>query len=127
MITSISSLLHFANSREHAAKLFSMKKKFQFQMKIWDVLNHYLINLSKLLKLESADYKDKSIEDIDPNKPLITCLCASDGKEDHTVTIYKKWIFDGNFNHALPLNQESLDICCSSDEKKCLYEFMLHT
>ena len=96
-------------------------------MEIWDVLSCYLIKLSKLLKLESVDYKDKLIEDIDPNTLLITCLRASDGKEDHTVTIYKNWIFDGNFSHALPLNQESLDICCSSDEKTCLYEFMLHT
>ena len=85
------------------------------------------MGMSKLLKLESVDYNDKSIEDIDPNIPLITCVRASDGKEDHTVTIYKNWIFDGNFSHALPLNQESLDICCSSDEKKCSNIFMLHT
>ena len=39
------------------------------------------------------------------------------GQEDHSVTIYKNWIFDANFSHALPLEKKSLDYCCSSDTK----------
>lgn len=37
---------------------------------------------------------------------------------DHTVTIYKGLIFDGNFPYALPLSDQSLNICCSSNEQK---------
>lgn len=67
------------------------------------------------------------IADIDTSIPIITCLRASNGKEDHTVTIYNDWIFDGNFSNALPLNQKSLDICCSTNEENFTFEYMLHT
>lgn len=46
---------------------------------------------------------------------VIVSLKGSDGKEDHCVTLYGKWIFDSNFSHALPLCQESLDYCCSTE------------
>ena len=49
--------------------------------------------------------------------PVVTCLVGNDGQEDHTVTIYKEWIFDGNWSHALALNEESLNEICSSDKK----------
>jgi hypothetical protein len=48
-------------------------------------------------------------------------LYSSDCKTDHAVSIAGKWIFDSNFDFALPLCQESLDLCCSSDTKKCTY------
>jgi hypothetical protein len=127
LITAVSSLLHFAHGQEHAQLLFSHKKKFQDLVDVWDDLNQYLVSMSYLLKVESVDYSQKTIKSIDPDIPIITCLRAVDGKEDHTVTIYKKWIFDGNFTYALRLNKESLDMCCSSDEEKGLYESMLHT
>lgn len=40
---------------------------------------------------------------------------------DHNVTIYKGLIFDGNFPHVLPLSDQSLNICCSSNEQKALF------
>ena len=53
--------------------------------------------------------------------PIITCLVGSDGKRDHTVTIYKCLIFDNNFNNSLYLSQEALGLCCSKDNKPCLF------
>ena len=52
------------------------------------------------------------------NDLLIVSLKGSDGKDDHCVTLFGKWIFDSNFKNALPLCKDSLDLCCSSDEKK---------
>jgi hypothetical protein len=39
---------------------------------------------------------------------------SSDSKTDHAICIVQDWIFDSNFRKALPLTQESLDLCCSS-------------
>ena len=77
--------------------------------------------------LKSIEYKNNPLDIIDPDIPIITCLQSSDGSEDHTVSIYKNWIFDGNFTHALALLPETLDLCCSSDTKQCKFMSMLHT
>ena len=47
---------------------------------------------------------------------VIAVLCGKDGKHDHCVTVYGRWIFDSNIKHALPLTRASLDICCSSED-----------
>ena len=50
--------------------------------------------------------------------PIVVCVIDSNGQEDHSVTIYKNWIFDANFSHALPLEKKSLDYCCLSDTQE---------
>ena len=40
-------------------------------------------------------------------------LQSSNHKTDHAVSIAGKWVFDSNFEYALPLTRESLDLCCS--------------
>ncbi len=42
-------------------------------------------------------------------------LRGSDRKDDHCVTIYGSWLFDSNFNYALPLSKETLDLCCLAE------------
>jgi hypothetical protein len=59
------------------------------------------------------------------SQKYIMCLVgiqSSDHKTDHAISIAGKWIFDSNFERALPLSKESLDLCCSSDSKKCTFE-----
>jgi hypothetical protein len=61
---------------------------------------------------------------IQESPKYVMCLVglqSSDHKTDHAVSIAGKWIFDSNFEHALPLNQESLDLCCSSDSRKSTF------
>jgi hypothetical protein len=41
-----------------------------------------------------------------------------DGATNHAVTIVGKWVFDSNGSTAKELSQETLDWCCSSDNKK---------
>ena len=57
------------------------------------------------------------------NQPWMTLLSlrGSDGKADHTVAITSGWIFDSNFERGLRLSQESLDLCCSSDDAQATY------
>jgi hypothetical protein len=55
-----------------------------------------------------------------PNDFLMCVLGirSSDGKTDHAICIADGWIFDSNFEKALPLSKESLDLCSSSNERK---------
>ncbi len=46
----------------------------------------------------------------------LTTLLGEDGKDDHCVAVTETWIFDSNFEHALPRSRASLDMCCSSDD-----------
>jgi hypothetical protein len=116
LVSSLSSLLHFVNARQHAAELFYAQRKFNNSVTCWKYLDQYLYEKSPSLKIHRVDSSQISIEDIDPEVPIVTCLAGSDSKEDHTVCIYKGWIFDGNFDNALVLCRDSLDICCSDDE-----------
>jgi hypothetical protein len=58
------------------------------------------------------------------SQKYLMCLVgvqSSDHKTDHAVSIAGKWIFDSNFENALPLSKESLDLCCSSDSRKSFF------
>ena len=50
------------------------------------------------------------------NQLVVALLKGSDGKEDHCVTVFDNWVFDSNFDWALPFSKEALDHCCSSEE-----------
>jgi hypothetical protein len=65
-------------------------------------------------KLKSSVSKWNNIHD---SKQYVRCLVglySSDSKTDHAVSIAGDLIFDSNFEHALPLCRDSLDLCCSS-------------
>lgn len=51
-------------------------------------------------------------EDFDKGDFTLCQLCGSDGNKNHTITITKEWIFNTNFSHAIPLNEENLHKCC---------------
>jgi hypothetical protein len=57
---------------------------------------------------------------LDPGVYL-TRIQGSDGKDDHCVAVTEEWIFDSNFKNALPRNQESFNLCCSSDDVESQY------
>jgi len=54
--------------------------------------------------------------------PTLCVLRGKDGGVNHAVTIVGDWIFDGNNSEALPLNQTSLDWCCSMENIKVMYD-----
>ena len=39
---------------------------------------------------------------------------SHDGKTDHCICVVKEWIFDSNFEKALPLTTDSLNLCASA-------------
>jgi hypothetical protein len=46
---------------------------------------------------------------------------SMDGKTDHCICVVENWIFDSNFEKALPLTIESLNICASSTDRPTSY------
>ena len=56
------------------------------------------------------------------SKPVLMSLLGSDGKCDHVVAVCNGWIFDGNFDHAMPICQRNLDKCCSSEGSPASFE-----
>jgi hypothetical protein len=47
--------------------------------------------------------------------PTVVQLMAKDGGVEHAVTIVGEWIFDSNFQEALPLSTHALDFLCAPD------------
>ena len=46
---------------------------------------------------------------------------SKDGKTDHCICVVGSWIFDSNFQKALPLTIESLNICASATDRPTSY------
>ena len=61
-------------------------------------------------------YNNKGIykfsEDISENVTLVQ-LMESLGNVNHAISVVGSWIFDSNYERALVLNKESLDIICA--------------
>jgi hypothetical protein len=64
-------------------------------------------------KLKRGVSKWNIINDSKEYEMSLVALYSSDSKTDHAVSIAGDWIFDSNFEYALPLCKESLDLCCS--------------
>jgi hypothetical protein len=72
-------------------------------------------------KLKKGLSKWDIIKDSQEYMMCLVGLQSSDHKTDHAISICGKWIFDSNFQTALPLNRESLDLCCSSDCRRSVF------
>ena len=47
---------------------------------------------------------------------ISNCLTLCKLTSTHCVTTWRRWIFDSNLDHALPLERRWLDWCCGSDD-----------
>ena len=54
----------------------------------------------------------KLLEDISENFTLVK-LMNSLGNVNHAISVVGKWLFDSNYEKALVLNRESLEIICA--------------
>lgn len=83
--------------------------------------------MSPQLHLQKQSFFSNVVANLDfPDVLIVTCIVDCNGQDDHCITIYKKWTYDGNFSHALPLSKWSLDLCCSSDEKSLTFAGFKH-
>ena len=89
---------------------------------VFNKFQQFLNGLSTKLCCSKVNLEFAHLESVYMNLPIVTCLKGGDGKEDHTVAIYKGWIYDGNFPCALQLSFDSLSLCCSTDEQQCCFD-----
>ena len=128
LVASFASFLHAIDCQQHGALLFSNKHKIQEQIDVFFKFREHLDSMSTLLHLEKYEGDRKLMESlVFPDVPIVTCVVDSKGQDDHSITIYKNWIYDSNFTHALPLCKEALDHCCSSDDLKLSFGSMTNT
>ena len=112
---SFASALHYMGIKQVASELFQRRKKIINRSNTWECFQQYLETRSKALKCIILSMSDWKLTDLKVTDLVAASLRGSDGKVDHAVTFHGNWIFDSNFERALPLNQASLDLCCSSD------------
>jgi hypothetical protein len=105
-----------ASSKDKTEKILipmdSVRKVFQEQMITSERRNFKYVSL--------GHKKMKTWNPLESSKEYMLCVCgiqSSDGKTDHAVCIVGNWIFDSNFEKALPLNMESLNRCSSSADR----------
>lgn len=49
-------------------------------------------------------------------------ICGNDYDNNYTIMICDGWIFDSNHKRAIPLCQEGLNLCITSNNKYGIYE-----
>ena len=118
LTTAFANLLWFCNCRKHASAIYTSHKLCQYPNALV-LFKEKLLEMSKMLKYTNAKLTLEDLHGRLFRKPVVTCVKGDNNKEDHTIVIYKGYIFDGNFSHALPLCPKALDDCCSSKEKSC--------
>ena len=129
LFSSFASALQFLGLSKTAAKLASEADKFSVDNgEGWN-------NWNALLEIMKADCRwlvpvplgrHFDILNNQSMYPAVAQLEAADGGVQHAITVVGKLIFDSNCARALPLSKESLDHCCSSDEKSGSYQRVLH-
>ena len=121
LVYSFASALHHVGTKQVASEIYQAAKKIiekhNTLAKFADVVLSKNVHLHFVVLIANQFNILANKE----NDLVIASLKGDDGKEDHCVTVFGKWVFDSNFEKALPLTQESLDYCCSSDESPCKF------
>lgn len=114
MVYSMASAIHSIGARQLASEIRNAGKKFEFKV---GAFGHFLTFLQRKDRALNARRENKILFDLTaPRKDclVMACIKGKDGKEDHCICIYNHWIFDSNFEKALLLSIDSLNVCCSS-------------
>jgi hypothetical protein len=116
IVDSFASLLHSIGRKQIASEIFQARKKIIGKLNTWEIFSKVVLKKSSHLDSQKVDLRGLDILTIPHHFLYVACLEGSDGKIDHAVTLHNGWIYDSNFESALPLSRKSLDLCCSSDD-----------
>ena len=94
-----------------------------------DILKNKKINVGEArVKYNLIKYKKmreyKMLEDISENFTLVQFMYSL-GNVNHAISVFGNWIFDLNYEKALVLNRESLDMICApsvGEEQGAIFE-----
>ena len=114
MSLALANALHYLGKKTMGHIVFSKSK--HCERKAWSI-RQYCESLRSTNKLFSKiTYPNTATVDLLGNITTLhlVVILGVDGKEDHCIALTKDWIFDPNFDRALPRSTESLNQCCSS-------------
>jgi hypothetical protein len=129
VFVSIANALHYLQFEDVALQIDDEKRKVMKKSyrENFERLMEYVANFLNTLCYETfrktytvkkiTDTKYFNIIESGKQKPNIlyhVVLRSIDGGETHAVAVVHNYIFDGNFTHAMPLTQLSLDKICDS-------------
>ena len=83
----------------------------------WKMFQQTLVSIHHYLRFRNLHRKkcNWSILQNDNNRLVSVILEGSDGKRDHAITLVGDLLFDSNFEFAVTLCKDTLDLCCSTD------------
>ena len=117
LVHSFASALFYIGLSQLASEIADSKQKVIDQIQTYQLFTDFFENKSQYLRHVEINVKEFDIFQSNDQDLLVVSLKGSDRKEDNCITIYGKWVFDSNFEYAMPLTKETLDLCCSSDEQ----------
>ena len=121
MVYGLASAVHYAGNKQLASEIRNMAKRFEHRVGAFNAFLRVLCQKNKSLIAMREDTKTFDLLKVDPKVLVMARLKGADGMEDHCIAVYNKWIFDSNFQRGLSLTNESLDLCCSSDQEQSRY------
>ena len=119
---SFASALHHIGLRQEASEIYQYSKQICEKHNSVSLFSDYLVTVNKHLRNTLLKASEWNIFANKKHDLVLVMLRGCDGKEDHCVTVYGRYIFDSNFEKALPLSRKSLDLCCSSDSVQTKFE-----
>ena len=122
LVYSFASALHYAGARQEASELYRKANRIIEKPNTVQVFSDAVVGRSEHLKFTILTPHEWDILGNGERDLVLVSLRGDDGKEDHCVTLYGRYIFDSNFDRALPLTREALDLCCSSDDTKSTFD-----
>ena len=115
LVYSFASALHHIGLHQIASETYQAANHIVEKHNTFHLFSLYMKSKAKQLFMQKLKRTKWNILENGDKDLVIVSIRSRDGKEDHCVTLFGKWIFDSNFPKALPLCMEALDLCCSSD------------
>lgn len=121
LTASFASALHFVGLKQIASELFRCSKMIINRPDTWPRFAAFLVTKSPHLCSFNVELSGWDIFKDKKDQLISVTLQGSDGKCDHAVAVCGKWLFDSNFDKAMELSREALDLCCSSHETEAKF------
>jgi hypothetical protein len=118
VFNSLINALHYMNDYDGRDMLLENLPKSLNYQEMRSVSHRRLAFAAQIMNNQVTGYNIKYFDQIDILEdrsmwPTLCVLKSSDNSASHAITIVENYIFDSNVSHALELNKQNLDWCCS--------------
>ena len=125
LMSSFASALHYVGTtdsnkqvlKEMAHAIHDKRHELMNQTDTWKRFHKTLQEIHPYLAYRKIKRNKSQWNILQNEKDRIVCvlLNGEDGKKDHSITLVGDLLFDSNFEYAVKLCKQTLDLCCSTD------------